>query len=262
MMAGDIRFQRRLKILPGGSTYVAAKKPGDMAFERFELWLLQLTCAVFDVQPQDIGITYQVNKATGETQRNVGKERGLYPLANYLKEIFDVIVQEVLELEDLQFMWIDLNPTDAKEEIEVAEKEIKLGALSVDEYRMEHGREPIGLGHAVYSGSGVHLVEDIITGEVDMTATKEKEKNTDDDLKRWRKCVYNDLAKGRPIRVNFKSEFIDAETSGEISEALGGVHSKLQAKYLFDRYLDEEIKTSMKLLKAASQMREVENASI
>lgn len=261
LMAGDIRFQRRLKILPGGSDYQAAKKPEDMAFERFEMWMLQQTCAVFDVQPQDIGITYQVNKATGEVQQEVGKERGLYPLAGYIKEIFDSIIQEELELTELQFVWIDLNPTNAKDEIDVAEREIRIGALSVDEYRQEHGREPIGLGHAIYTGTGVQLVEDVLTGESEFEEEKE-DKEMDEDLRRWRKCVYNDLAKGKPIRTRFKSDFIDKETHDEISRSLKGVHSKLQAKYLFDQYLDEEIKTSMKLLKVASKMREVENASI
>lgn len=263
LMAGDVRFQRRLKILPGNATYTAAKKPEDMAFERFEMWLLQQTCAVFDVQPQDIGITYQVNKATGETQSDIGKERGLYPLANYVKEIFDGLIQEELDLPELQFIWVNMDPVDQKEEIEVAEKEIKIGALSVDEYRQEHGREPIGLGHAIFTGSGPMLVEDFLTKEVIETDEKnEQEELMEEDLKRWRKCVYNDLSKGKPIRTEFKSEYIDPETRKEISTSLKGVHSKVQAKYLFDQYLDDDIKTSMKLLKIASQMREVENATI
>src|SRR3990167_6096172 len=75
IVAGDQRMTHRLKILPGGAEYIAAKKPEDMAFEKFELWLLQQTCAVFDVPPQDIGITYQVNKSTAESQSSLSLER-------------------------------------------------------------------------------------------------------------------------------------------------------------------------------------------
>lgn len=259
LMAGDVRFQRRLKILPGGSEYTPAKKPEDMAFERFEMWLLQQTCAVFDVQPQDIGITYQVNKATGEVQEDVGKERGLYPLANYLKEIFDSIIQEELGLPELQFVWVNINPADAKEEIEIADKEIRLGALSVDEYREAHGLEPIGMRHAVYTASGPMFVDDILNPK---ELEEEPNKDEQEDLKLWRKCVYNDLALGKPIRTNFESKHIDKDTHAEIAKALKSVNSKIQAKYLFDQYLNEELKTSMKLLKMASRMRELENASL
>lgn len=264
MMAGDVRFQRRLKILPGNSTYTPAKKPEDMAFERFEMWLLQQTCAVFDTQPQDIGITYQVNKATGEVQQEVGKERGLYPMAGYFKEIFDDLIQKELMLENLQFVWTNMNPADRKEEVEIAEKEIKMGALSVDEYREAQGLEPIGMTHAIYTGTGAILVEDFLTQDPNEQVDEKSvdQQNEEEDLRRWRKCVYNDLAKGRPIRLDFESKYIKPETRKEIAGSLKGVNSKTQARYLFDQYLDKELKASMKLLNIASQMREVEHASV
>lgn len=265
MLSGDPRFLRRLKILPGGAEYTAAKKPEDMSFERFELWLLQVTCAVFDVQPQDIGFTYQVNKATGETQSDIGKERGLIPMANFVKEVFDDLLEFELFYPDLQFMWVDINPVDRAEEVNIAEKEINMGALSVDEYRTEQGREPIGLGHYVKTGSGPVLVDAVINGETGQqtkdTSAEDESKDELEEIRRWRKVVFNDIEKGRPIRY-FKTDKISLSTQAEISKALKGVQSRLQAKYLFDQYLDPEIKASMKLLKLASDMRRIENAEI
>lgn len=291
MVAGDPRFMRRLKILPGGSVYTPAKKPEDMAFERFEMWLLQQTCMVFDVQPQDIGVTYQVNKATGESQQEIGVSRGLLPLANIVKEIFDYIIQDIMGFEQLQWAWQNINPVNKKEETEIAEKEIKMGALSVDEYRMEHGREPIGLEHYVAGGTPV-LVKDIISGvamtynqpkmnpdgtPMDMPEDKPEEKKKPDpeldeeekktkaelaELVKWRKCIYRDLELARPLRMKFPSEFISDDVKKSLQFGLQGVKNRQQAKMLFAEFLDPEIKASMKLLKVAREMRGIEYATI
>jgi hypothetical protein len=154
LLAGNSRTVHRLKILPGGSEYTAAKKPEDMSFERFEKWLLTVTCAVFDVPPRDIGITDTVNKASDETQENLSKEKGLIPLASFIKEIMDDIISVQLGFDALELAWTNLNPTDHKEEAEIAEREIKMGATSVDEYRIKNGLEPIGLDHYIIVGGG------------------------------------------------------------------------------------------------------------
>lgn len=275
LLAGDQRMVHRLKFLPGGAQYTPAKKPEDMSFEKFELWLLQQTCAVFDVVPQDIGITYQVNKATGETQSDIGRERGLIPLANFIKEIFDDIIQIHLGYENLQFEWGNLNPVDRKEEAEISQKEIDRGVKSVDEIRIAQGLEPIGLEHFVMTGQGPILVKDIIAGATnpnnqnknnqdqnqneEETQEEEAERLQIEEIRRWRKCIYRDLEKGRPLRTKFPSDYIKPEIHAEISEALKGVSSKMQAKVLFDIYLDNEIKASMTLLKHARRLREIEH---
>lgn len=288
LMAGDPRFQHRLKILPEGAVYTPAKKPEDMAFERFELWLLQQTCAVFDVPPQDIGITYQVNKATGETQAHLSIERGLVPLANFIKEIFDDIIQNRMGMENLQFIWHDVNPVDRKEEVEIAEKEINMGVLSGDEYRIEHGREPIGLEHYV-AGKTPILVKDIISGkaqedkekaqaqftedneevdEVQDPEKKESEKEQEQKirleslaLRKWRNCLYNDVKLGRPLRKHFKTNDIDKETYTLIQERIPTLKSFMDVKLFFDQFLDPEVKASMTLLKFSRELKELEHES-
>lgn len=266
LLAGDVRYQRRLKILPEGSEYTPAKKPEDMSFEKFEMWLLQQTCAVFDVQPQDIGITYQVNKATAEEQTDIGKSRGLYPLTNFLKELFDEIIQKELGYTELEFVWNNLNPVDRKEEVEIADKEIRIGALSVDEYRQEKGLDPIGLGHFVMTASGPILLKDVLNPpkpEESKDTPQEEPKDNEEikEMRQWRKCVYNDLDANRSIR-KFDAKHIDADTYEEVSKALVNVHSKAQARLLFDTYLNPELKASIKLLELAGKLRSIQNAEL
>lgn len=289
LLAGDPRFTRRLKILPGDSTYTAAKKPEDMAFERFELWLLQITCAVFEVQPQDIGITYQVNKSTGESQQDISKEKGLLPLANFIKEIMDDLIQSDLEMPNLQWMWKNINPVDRKEEVEIADKEIRVGAKSIDEYRIAQGLEPLGIGNFILTSSGPIMIEDVVSGKYqkdkemalnaknnpqdpnqkedpeDDTAEdpedQDSQKMMRDDLRKWKRCVYKDLDEQRAFRA-FKSAYIPDDTYRIISGALEEVHSKSAAKILFDQFLDPEYSTSVKLLKMAEKMRRIERAEL
>ena len=290
LVAGDPRMTHRLKILPGGATYTPAKKPEDMAFEKFELWLLQQTCAVFDVPPQDIGITYQVNKATSQTQQDLSVERGLLPLGSFVKELLDDVIQDVLGFDSLQFHWRNINPVDRKEESDIALAEIDKGVKSVDELRIEHGQEPIGLEHYVMTSSGPILVKDIIDGATnpmnkvpvsdpnspqnvnngDNNATspqdmqdavqneKKKEKLMLSEIRQWRKCVIRDIEAGRALR-KFNAKFIDVPTFETIKEGLKEVHSRFAAKIYFDRFLDPELRASMSLLEYAEELRKVDD---
>ena len=276
LMAGDMRMQRRLKIVPFGSVYTPSKKPEDMAFEKFELWLAQLTCAMFEVQPQDIGLTHQINKSTAASQEEVGSDRGLYPLANFVREFITDIIQNRIGATDLQFAWVDINPTDRKEEAEIAQIEVAMGAKSIDEYRIEQGLEPIGLEHYV-SGATPILVKDIIAGATNPVKMAEQanqakqdqmdSKESDavkmelEDLRKWQKCVLKDLEDGKPLRTKFASKLISPEVHSMIAESLPAVHSKQQAKALFAQFLNPEVRASMKLLDLALDLRESEDAT-
>lgn len=293
MVAGDARFTHRLKIIPGGAKYTAAKKPEDMAFERFELWLMQQTCAMFDVPPQDIGMTYQVNKATGKTQENLSNERGLIPLGNFIKEIFDDIVQNWLGFEDLQFIWHDLNPIDMVQEVDTAVKQINAGLLSGDEFRIEHGREPIGLEPYIMGKGGPVLVKDFIAGanadggqsagddsineEDNNSQTVDDNSQASDDqhpeeitnetkarlqnieLRKWRNALYNDLNAGATLRKQFKCFHLDPETQEFIHKGVAHLTNKFQVKIFFDQFLDPEVKASMTLVKYANKLKEIEH---
>lgn len=283
MVAGDRRFMHRLKIIPGGSEYEPAKKPEDMSFERFELWLLKLTCAVFEVQPQEIGITHDINKASGESQMDIANSRGLVPLSNFIKEIFDMLIQDELMLDKLQWSWTNLNPVDQKEEAEIAEKEIHSGVRSVDEERVKQGLEPIGLGHYIMTGKGPILVADLIDpnsnynkaqataanggdkqgdneGDTEVKPKNNKKQNKMAELRTWRKCVVNDIRYGRKIRDNFPSEYIDEGIKDEIRAGLTAVKTVEGAKLLFEPYINEQMSHTLNLYRIAETMKRIEDA--
>ncbi len=52
----------------------------DNQFLEIQLWLARIICALFRCMPQQLGITMDVNKATGETQNDIQEDTGLIPL--------------------------------------------------------------------------------------------------------------------------------------------------------------------------------------
>jgi len=162
MLSGDPRYQRKIKFLPEGMKWNPIRKPEDFQFERFEKWLLQQTCSVMEVAPQAIGFQFDRGKGATESEIDVGEAKGMYPLASLLKEIFDQMIQEDMGYTGLEFVWTNINPTDKIEEANVFAKLVGTGGVSVDEWRIGQGMEPIGLKHYIMTPVGPIFVDDLI----------------------------------------------------------------------------------------------------
>lgn len=162
MFAGDARYQRKIKFLPEGMKWNPIRKQEDIQFERFEKWLLLNTCSVMEVAPQTIGFQFDRGKGATEAEWEIGKERGLFPLANFLKEIFNEIVQEDFGETEYRFIWSNINPTNKKEESDVFGQLVRTGAVSVDEWRIAEGFDPVGLEHYIMTPVGPVLVKDFV----------------------------------------------------------------------------------------------------
>ena len=265
LMTGNLGIRRRMRFVPPGFEYIPSKKAEDMSFEKFELWLLQKTCSVFGVPPQDIGFTYQVNKSTGEVQERMGRSRGLYPVANFIKEIFDDIIQIDMGFPELAWLWTDIDPVDEEQEIKILETEIKLGAKSVDEYRREKGDKEIGLGHYIMTPKGPVMVDDVIAGTSPllnptlMMPQEQEEDEQREEMKRWQKCAVADLKKGRKFR-KFQSKEIDDDVYKEIEGYLKDVKEVWQIKKIFEPYMTREAKILSKVVGLRNEIDEIINA--
>ena len=265
LMTGNLGIRRRMRFVPPGFEYIPSKKAEDMSFEKFELWLLQKTCSVFGVPPQDIGFTYQVNKSTGEVQERMGRSRGLYPVANFIKEIFDDIIQIDMGFPELAWLWTDIDPVDEEQEIKILETEIKLGAKSVDEYRREKGDKEIGLGHYIMTPKGPVMVDDVIAGTSPllnptlMMPQEQEEDEQREEMKRWQKCAVADLKKGRKFR-KFQSKEIDEDVYKEIEGYLKDVKEVWQIKKIFEPYMTKEAKILSKVVGLRNEIDEIINA--
>ena len=162
IFSGDARYQRKLKFLPEGMKYEPTAKQDDMNFERFEKWLLLNTASVFQVPPQSIGFDFDSNKAIAETQYEVGRERGLLPLTQFVKEFMDEIIHKDLKEKDFEFIFLNLNPTNKLEEAKVFDILVRTGAMSIDEFRVGEGLRPIGVENYIMTPIGPIFVQDLV----------------------------------------------------------------------------------------------------
>lgn len=252
MMAGESPMRRRVKFMPPGS-YSPTRRPEDMAFERFEMWLMQQTCAVFGVPPQEIGFTHDINRSTSRSQQDTVLMRSVKPIASFIADVYTDIIQTELGLNNLKFIWVDLDPTDAEREAKIDKMYIEAGVYSVDEVRQRLGKDPIGLDHYLVTRFGPQLVRDILNPP---TQQQMEQDDLNVEIRRWRKCVMNDLSKGTEMR-HFGSEIIPDDIRQEIETGLTYVKNKADAAKLFEPFLSREVHALRKVLSLTRELDQI-----
>jgi hypothetical protein len=145
LLAGNFNQNSRIKMIPGGKGigYIPTKKAEDMRMLDFEKWLLMKTCAMFDVQPRDIGFELNSTPGNGDSQQELGNQRGLVPMANFLKGFFTQIISKDFGMSDLKFEWKGLQVIDDQFEMDRAKLMIEHGAMTINEMRIDQGLDPL-----------------------------------------------------------------------------------------------------------------------
>jgi hypothetical protein len=119
----------------------------DMQFLEWQIYLVRKIAVVMGLTPQDLGVTFDINRSTSEIQLQVSEDRGLRPL---MSTIQDYITEEVVwdpsfgGENNLAFRFVALNlkETSAKANI----NKLALAGTpwkTVNEARIEDGREPL-----------------------------------------------------------------------------------------------------------------------
>lgn len=120
----------------------------DMQFLEWQVYLVRKIAAVFALSPQDLGVTFDINRATSEVQQEQSEDRGLRPL---LALIQDYLTREIVwddnfggPANNLAFRFTRLN---LKESLNRAQM-YKLGLagvswMTVNEARIADGRQPL-----------------------------------------------------------------------------------------------------------------------
>jgi phage portal protein BeeE len=120
----------------------------EMQFLEWQIYLVRKIAVVFGLSPQDLGVTFDVNRSTAETQLQISEDRGLRPLMSLIQ---DYLTQEVIwdptfggSDNNLAFRFTALNlkETTAKANI----NSMALAGVpwkTVNEARLEDGREPL-----------------------------------------------------------------------------------------------------------------------
>lgn len=120
----------------------------DMQFLEWQTYLVRKIAAVFALSPQDLGITFDINRSTADVQQEQSEDRGLRPLLALIQEY---LTREIVWDEgfggpgnNLAFRFTRLN---LKESLSRAQM-YKLGLagvswMTVNEARVADGRQPL-----------------------------------------------------------------------------------------------------------------------
>lgn len=108
----------------------------------FDVYLAQLVCAVFEIQPQELGFTGDVNRATGEVQEEITQRRSVRPLAELISEVW----QQAFALTgygEYRLAWPELEERTNTEIRLDAQVLVPLGVLTPNEVRAELYLDPL-----------------------------------------------------------------------------------------------------------------------
>lgn len=121
----------------------------DMQFLEWQNYLVRKIAAVFGLSPQDLGLTFEINKATSEVIAEQTEDRGLRPLLALIQDYF---TREIVwdrsyggKANNLAFRFTRLNLKETTSKASI--NKLALAGVpwkTVNEARVEDGREPFG----------------------------------------------------------------------------------------------------------------------
>jgi hypothetical protein len=112
-------------------------------------YLVRKICAVYGISPQDLGLTFDINRATSETQMEMTEDRGLRPLLALVQDYFtrEIVWDETFggPGTNLAFRFTRLNIKESRSKADI--NKLALAGMpwkSVNEARLDEGRTPMG----------------------------------------------------------------------------------------------------------------------
>ena len=121
----------------------------DMQYDEWLKYLVRKICAVYLISPQDIGITFDINKATGEVQQEMSEDQGLRPLLALIQDYFtrEIVWDKSFGgmANNLAFRFTRLNIKESKQKADILKLALAgMPWMSINGALLDQGRAPIG----------------------------------------------------------------------------------------------------------------------
>jgi len=151
-IAGDVAYKHKIIVLPADSK-VSPQKPAEIA-DQFDEIVMNQVCMAFGVQPMELGISPRVSTTTSpgasnqmaKASQSTQERKATKPTLQYLAHIFNVILQDICQQDDMQFTFEGLEEDeDEATQTGMLVTQIGAGLRSIDEAREELGLQPWGL---------------------------------------------------------------------------------------------------------------------
>lgn len=121
----------------------------DMQYSEWLEYLVRKICAVYLISPQDVGLTFDINRSEGQVQQEMTEDQGLRPLLALIQDYFtrEVVWDQSFggPENNLAFRFTRLNIKESMSKASI--NKLALAGMpwkSVNEAREDEGRAPIG----------------------------------------------------------------------------------------------------------------------
>jgi hypothetical protein len=112
----------------------------DMEFNQFLEFLFNVACAVFQIDPNEVGFKSWTS-GSGMTQSDntqakmdSSQDKGFHPLMDFLADTFNSEIVDLID-EDFVFEWVGVSEEDVEKKLEREKMEIEMGKKTINEIR-------------------------------------------------------------------------------------------------------------------------------
>lgn len=143
-MAGQLAKRRQLQIVQGFQTegkteQINFPKEPELADAYDDLHTRRI-CFAYGTSPQRL--MRQMNRASGQGMQESAEEEGTLPWLNWMKSLFDYIIQNIMGFTDYEFAFDPFQEMDEGKRALADASDIKLGLYTRNEVRERRGDDP------------------------------------------------------------------------------------------------------------------------
>lgn len=169
MYEAEIMGRKELFLLGGSSEaklFSLTASAKDNQWLEWQIYLVRKIAAVFQVSPQQLGVTFDINKSTGDVQQQIFEDTGLIPLLLLLEEqlnrelLADFAPQLANDRSDLdalnlRIVYPEISETarqlHAERAIDIAVKGLGgLPSMTLNQVLLMRGEQPVDGGNTFY----------------------------------------------------------------------------------------------------------------
>jgi len=122
----------------------------EMDFLQSQQWYFKLVISAFKLTPAELGFTEDVNRATGGTQAEVVRRRGIRPWLDLIEYVInDQLLPEFGTIANgIKFKFVVKDPVEEMQKRELDKTMLELGLTTINEIRTRDGLDPVSWGDA------------------------------------------------------------------------------------------------------------------
>lgn len=169
MYEAEIAGRKELFLLGGSSEaklFSLTASARDNQWLEWQIYLVRKIAAVFQVSPQQLGVTFDINKSTGDVQQQIFEDTGLIPLLLLLEEQLNRELladfaptlpgdRADLEALNLRIVYPEISETarqlHAERAIDIASKGLAgLPSMTLNQVLLMRGEQPVDGGNTFF----------------------------------------------------------------------------------------------------------------